>query len=726
MRLRYLGSLALVSAIVMSSSLAMAKTYTAEPTLPSIGSPTSPTSIFVGDLGPLSNVFKNGPDLTPGLGAAAECFRFADNPALNGGFLFIPPDPSCAAGFAHILDAGNNYVEWRLKNALIDTPQARISMDALFAGTPGMLAPTVPTNLFDTRCTYDKYSGRFFVVSFQRVTSPALDSRILVAISKTSDPNGGWYRYSINSLLVLGGVPRWADYPCLGFDDDALYITANMFNAAGTNNAGPRLWIIDKATVLTGPDAAIVPPVYDFMTLSGAAPGTLPATGTTTMPTSMWGPEPAGVGTFLVQTGWSDGVNEFVAVIRVDTPLAPTWNFQLLGVGDIASASAVPNASQLGSTRTIATVAGRCMGAVWRNNNLYAVHTLRPVAGVDGTQATAHWYRLGTSALAALTVADQGNVGGEDIAVGTHTYVPNIHVDKCDNMAVGFSASGPGVYAGAYYATRALADPAGTIGNSVLLAAGLDFYVRTFSSSLTAASRWGDFSGLSLCPVDESNFWVYNEYAGTRGTPTTVSGVTEDGQWFSKVGTFSNCQVVAVAISSFDASAKNGTVTLHGEFHSTLPVEVVNVYRANGNGGFTMIDAVSATGSSFTYTDRVAAGNYRYQIGVVDKDGEYMSPIQGVSVKALAAALAQNSPNPFNPQTTIRYTMPTAGNVTINIYDASGHLVRSLVNGVKEAGAHNVTWNGVDNNNSPVSSGIYFYRLTSGKFSETKKMTLLK
>jgi len=176
MRLRYLGSLALVSAIVMSSSLAMAKTYTAEPTLPSIGSPTSPTSMFVGDLGPLSNVFKNGPDLTPGLGAAAEGMRFADNPGLNNGFLFIPPDPSCAAGFAHILDAGNNYVEWRLKNALIDTPQARISMDALFAGTPGMLAPTVPTNLFDTRCTYDKYSGRFFVVSFQRVTSPALSS----------------------------------------------------------------------------------------------------------------------------------------------------------------------------------------------------------------------------------------------------------------------------------------------------------------------------------------------------------------------------------------------------------------------------------------------------------------------------------------------------------------------------------------------------------------------
>ncbi len=725
MRMRYLGSIGLISAIALSSSLVMAKTYTVEPTTPSIGIPSNPTSMFVGDLGPLTNVFKGGLDLTPGLGASAECMRFADNSGLNSGFLFIPPDPSCAAGIAHILDAGNNYIEWRLKSAPVDIPQSRISMDALFAGTPGMLAPAVPTNLFDTRCTYDKYSNRFFVVSFQRVTSPALDSRILVAISKTSDPNGGWYRYSINSLLTIGGVARWADYPCLNFDDDALYITANMFNAAGTSSGGPRLWIIDKATVLSGPDAAIGPPVYDFMTLSGAT-AQLPATGTTTMPTAMWGPEPAGVGTFLVQTGWSDGTNEFVAVIRVDTPLAPTWNFQLLGVGDIASASAVPSATQLGSTRTIATVAGRCMGAVWRNNNLYACHTIRPVAGVDGTQATAHWYRIGTAALGALTVADQGNVGGEDIAAGTHTFMPNIHVDKCDNMAIGFSASGPSIYASAYYATRALADPAGTIGNSVLLAAGLDFYVRTFTSSLTASSRWGDYSGISLCPVDESNFWVYNEYAGTRGTPTTVSGVTEDGQWFSKVGTFSSCQPVAVAISSFNASAKGDIVTLRGAFQSTLSIDVVNIYRAAGNGGFVRIDAVPATGNEFTYTDRVAAGNYRYQIGVVDRDGEYMSPIERVGVKALAASLAQNEPNPFNPQTTIRYTMPATGNVTINIYDASGRLVRSLLNGVKEAGSHNVTWNGTDNNNSPVSSGIYFYRLTAGKFSETKKMTLLK
>ena len=718
MRLRYLGSLVVFSALVLSSSLAFAK-ITAE-----IPTPTYvPTPIAVSDIGPLSNVIGT-PDLTPGLTSSAECMHFEDNPGLNGGYIFIPPDPTCAAGYAHILDSGNCFVEWRIKNALVDPPQARYGIDAFFAGTPGALPlGTAPTNVFDTRSTYDKYAGRFIVVAFQRVTSPALDSRILIAVSKTSDPNGGWWLNSINSLLNIGGVDRWADYPGVAFDDDAIYITANFFSAAGAY-AGPRVYVINKASVLAGPNGGMTYGVYDFMTLSGASVDL--GSGTTTLPTCMWGPEPAGVGTFLVQTSWTDGVSEYVAVIRLDTPAAPTWNYQLLNVGDISNGT-VPNATQMGSTRTIATVSQRTMAAVWRNNNLYTCNTIKPTAGVDSPQATAHWWRINTTNLGALNVADQGNVGGEDIAVGTHTFMPAIHVDQCDNMAVSFSASGPGLYASAYYATRNIGDAPGTIGASQLLAAGLDYYVRTFTSSTTAASRWGDYSGLSLCPVDESTFWAYNEYAGVQGTPTTVGTVTESGRWWTRVGSFSSCQPVAVAISSFDASAKDNIVTLRGEFHSTLNVDLVNVYRGDANGPMIRIDAVSPDGSTFNYTDKVAPGqSYRYQIGVIDKDGEFMSAVQTVTIRSLSASLAQNSPNPFNPETTIRFTMPETGAATLNVYDASGRLVRTLVNGVSEQGTHDVRWNGLDNNNNPVSSGVYFYRLTSGKFSESKKMVLLK
>lgn len=719
MRMRYLGSIGLFSALVLSSSLVMAK-VTAEIPTPTI----APTPVLAtSDLGPLSHVIGAGPELTPGLLSSAEGMHFEDNPGINGGFLFIPPDPICAAGFAHVVDVGNCYVEWRLKS----TPsphQVRMSLDAFFAGTPGALALGVaPTNVFDPKVTYDQYSGRFIVVALQRVSTPALDSRILVAVSKTSDPNGGWWLHSINSLINIGGVNRWADYPGIAADDDALYITANMFNAAGTSYAGPRVWVINKAATYAGPDGSIVQSVYDFYALSGGSVDL--GVGTTTMPTSMWGPEPGGVGTFLVSCGISDGVSEYVIAIRLDTPAAPTWNYQLINVGDISSGT-VPSASQLGSTRTIATVSQRVMNAVWRGNSLYTCNTIRPTLGVDSPQATAHWYRLNTTTLAALTVADQGNVGGEDIAVGTHTFMPAVHVDKCDNMAIGYSASGPLLYASAYYATRNIGDAPGSIGGSVLLAAGLDFYIRTFTTSLTAASRWGDYSGMSLCPVDEATFWVYNEYAGTRGTPTGTS-VVEDGRWFTRVGSFSTCQVISVAISEFRASARGDVVTLHGKFSSNLSVEAVNVYRGTEEGSMLRIDTIGMDGTTFDYTDRVAAGkSYRYQIGVVDADGEFLSPVQTVKVRELSASLAQNNPNPFNPSTTISFTVVEKGNVTLNVYDANGRLVRALANGVRDAGTHQLTWDGRDNAGATVGSGVYFYRLTAGKYSESKKMVLLK
>jgi len=711
--------------MALTSSLAMAKVTVDFPT-PSID-PTTPTAMFAtSDLGPLSHVVKPGPELTPGLLSSAERMHFEDNPAINNGFYFIPPDPHCAAGFAHVVNVGNVYIEWGLKAA--PTPhQVRMSLDTFFVGTPGALAlgppPGTPTNVFDPKVTYDQYSGRFIVVALQRVTSPALDSRILIGVSKTSDPNAGWWLHSINSLITIAGVPRWADYPGIATDDDALYVTNNMFNAAGTSYAGSRVWVIDKPTTYAGPNGSITFAVYDPYALSGASVDL--GVGTTTMPTHMWGPEPAGVGTFLVSTGWSDGVSEFVAVIRLDTPAAPGWNYQLLNVGDISSGT-VPSATQLGTARTIATLPQRCMNAVWRNNNLYTCHTIKPTAGVDSPQATAHWYRIGTAALAVLTVADQGNVGGEDVIAGAHTWIPAVNVDRCDNMAIGFSVSSPGLYASAYYATRTLGDPAGTIGASVLLAAGLDFYIRTFTTSLTAASRWGDYSGMSLCPVDEATFWVYNEYAGTRGSPTGTT-VVEDGRWFTRIGSFTDCQVISVAISEFRASARGDIVSLHGEFRSTLGADAVNVYRAVGDGSLSRIDVVSPDGSTFDYTDKVAPGNtYRYQIGVVDKDGEFLSPIQTVRVRDLGATLAQNVPNPFNPTTTIRFTVAEKGNVSLSIFDASGRLVRSLVDGVSEAGSQEITWDGRDNSNRPVSSGVYFYRLSAGKFNESKKMVLLK
>ena len=84
-------------------------------------------------------------------------------------------------------------------------------------------------------------------------------------------------------------------------------------------------------------------------------------------------------------------------------------------------------------------------------------------------------------------------------------------------------------------------------------------------------------------------------------------------------------------------------------------------------------------------------------------------------------SLSQNHPNPFNPVTTISYSLPVSGDVTLIIYNLLGEEIARLIDGFQQAGEYRLTWNA-----SNASSGIYVYRLSAADFTETKKMVLLK
>lgn len=85
-----------------------------------------------------------------------------------------------------------------------------------------------------------------------------------------------------------------------------------------------------------------------------------------------------------------------------------------------------------------------------------------------------------------------------------------------------------------------------------------------------------------------------------------------------------------------------------------------------------------------------------------------------------------NYPNPFNPTTTISFSTPEESNVELTIFDIKGQKIKTLVNSNLDDGNHTVIWIGDDDNGKPVSTGVYFYRLKSGKFEQTKKMLLIK
>lgn len=160
------------------------------------------------------------------------------------------------------------------------------------------------------------------------------------------------------------------------------------------------------------------------------------------------------------------------------------------------------------------------------------------------------------------------------------------------------------------------------------------------------------------------------------------------------------------------------------------------VYRGATSGflPLTPLDSHATTVAPYYTDDAVASGEtWYYRVGVFD-DAETFSGYSasaGSHVVASAGApdlftpgLAPNVPNPFNPQTELRFNLPVDGQVRLTVYDVGGRTVRRLFDGRLPAGPHQVVWDGRDDSGLDLASGVYFYRLRSRNLDETRKMVL--
>jgi hypothetical protein len=136
-----------------------------------------------------------------------------------------------------------------------------------------------------------------------------------------------------------------------------------------------------------------------------------------------------------------------------------------------------------------------------------------------------------------------------------------------------------------------------------------------------------------------------------------------------------------------------------------------------------------------TFTDNnITDGKIIYKVIGVYKRGESLPAtleFQIVSdsepcLPLLHTMLIGNFPNPFNPQTTIVFTLAYVSHITIDIYNIRGQRVRSLVSSYKDTGWHHVVWDGKDINGFSLSSGIYLYRFSTQEYSSIKRMMLLR
>jgi hypothetical protein len=126
-----------------------------------------------------------------------------------------------------------------------------------------------------------------------------------------------------------------------------------------------------------------------------------------------------------------------------------------------------------------------------------------------------------------------------------------------------------------------------------------------------------------------------------------------------------------------------------------------------------------------TYTAGVEAVYTSGTSDLVEVTFEYTGTSTGIMVPAVTK-LNGNYPNPFNPTTAISYSLSSDSKVRIDVFNIKGEKVRTLVNETMEAGNHTIQWNGTDENNRSVASGVYFYKMRTGNYNRTQKMLLLK
>ena len=127
---------------------------------------------------------------------------------------------------------------------------------------------------------------------------------------------------------------------------------------------------------------------------------------------------------------------------------------------------------------------------------------------------------------------------------------------------------------------------------------------------------------------------------------------------------------------------------------------------------------------SYSFTDEnLSAGKYQYRLKQIDFDGsfEYSNIVEVEVMVTKDYSLSQNYPNPFNPATLISFSIPNDEFVSLRIYDVLGREVAQIINERRSAGTYQVEFNG-----TALNSGVYYYTLTAGSYTETKKMMMVK
>jgi len=179
---------------------------------------------------------------------------------------------------------------------------------------------------------------------------------------------------------------------------------------------------------------------------------------------------------------------------------------------------------------------------------------------------------------------------------------------------------------------------------------------------------------------------------------------------------------VPTLIRGLDVATIPFGAELHWEVLPDNNLASFSITRSSGATRQMIASNLAVTSRSFSDEGLTPGKVYEYQLVAVDHDGSYTQSMPvTVTIPKVSLELLPNQPNPFNPETTIRFVVPEKMRVTLSVYDVVGRVVATLVDEVRDPGFHTVTWSA-----DGMASGVYFAKLRAGKTDVSRKMVLLK
>jgi len=492
--------------------------------------------------------------------AGAQVGKLAPAPLLNfsgGGFTGAsPPDTVGDIGTNYYIQSTNSTggsvfrVYDKETGNLVAGPA---DMSSLAAGAPGIV--NCSSGAGDPIILYDQAAGRWLLSEFSNT-----GNKLCVYISATGDPiSGGWHAYEF-------GAPSFPDYPKYAVWIDAYYV--------GTNESGgPGIYAMDRTSMLAGQAASIQR--FNGPSLNGFGFQMI-------TPADFDGanPPPANSpGLFLRHNddeahspGSNNAANDFLEIFEFDVDFANPANSTFTGPLQIPIADFDSHLCGFSTFVCIAQPNGGIgldplrevvmFRPQYRNTGAYESIVGTHVTDVDNTDhAGIRWWEARRTSGGTWTLAQEG------------TYAPDVHsrwmsssaTDQDGNLAIGYSTGSSTLSAGIRYTGRLQADPLGTLtqGEAVLI----------LGTGTHSNERWGDYSSMTVDPVDDCTFWYTHEHALANGT------------WATRIGKFKydSCGTPGIVLSGTDLSQ---SVCAPG---SLDPIALT----VTGAGGFTGSTALS-------------------------------------------------------------------------------------------------------------------------------------